>query len=274
MGDSLLNDFSHYNIYGWMTNPSVGLKGVELKVFAIIHALSQGPGQLFTGSKEYLMEFTGASAHSVQNSIRSLLEKGYISCELSNYGYGYKAQSVLFTEYASNERRVKNKNYFQVQSWMVKGLGLKDLELNVYAIAYGLSQGDEQYCTASTKYIAQFCGVTDRAVRNAFVKLAEKGLVKRIAIGANRYIYKAIVPKGAEKSAKKAKNSALRPKSSAPNPKNSALRPKNSDIYKSNNKANKIVNNRAKSFFNFSQRDYDFNMLEQAMINRSDKSLC
>ena len=51
----IIKQDNRYTISGLMTHPDLKLKGVELKVYAIISGMSQGPGQYFTGSLEYLM---------------------------------------------------------------------------------------------------------------------------------------------------------------------------------------------------------------------------
>ena len=125
---------------------------------------------------------------------------------------------------------------------------------------YALSQG--QPCICGSKYIADSVGASERAVRYALVKLTEKGYLKRKAIGVNRYVYEAIVPKALEKiSADLEKISADLEKISAPWKKLPTYN-------KANNKANNKCDKRQPSFKNFNQRDYDYGELEKAMLNR------
>lgn len=265
----IIKQDNRYTISGLMTHPDLKLKGVELKVYAIISGMSQGPGQYFTGSLEYLMALSGASKNSVLNALGSLEAKQLITKSLmADCRIGLKTRQIELEE--RSERKVKNHHYFTVWGWMVshEGLGLKGLELNVYALVYMLSQGEGQFCTASTRYLGDFAGATDRAVRKVLVSLWQKGFVKRVTIGVNRYIYKALIPERARKAEKESKNSARNPKSSAWNPKSSAHNPKSSDINKDNNKANIKSDNRRPKFGDFSQRDYDFDTLEAVLLNR------
>lgn len=264
MGE-IVKDGNFFVLPGWMGHPEMGLKGVELKLFAIVYGYSQGDDQYCTASVDYLAQFTGASQRSIINSIRALQLKGYITAEeiVRNREYKLKACDVPYHLFKKIEgRRVKAHSYFTVFGWMVRKdrMALKDLELLVYAQVYALSQG--QPCICGSKYIADSVGASERAVRYALVKLAEKGYLKRKAIGINRYVYEAIVPKALEKiSADLEKISADLEKISAPWKKLPTYN-------KANNKANNKCDKRQPSFKNFNQRDYDYGELEKAMLNR------
>lgn len=65
-------------IQGWMIN-ELGLSGNELMVYAIIYGFSQsGDSQRFSGSLQYLINWTNSSRTTVIRSLNTLLEKGYI----------------------------------------------------------------------------------------------------------------------------------------------------------------------------------------------------
>ena len=66
-----------YTIQGWMVN-ELGLKGNELMIYAIIYGFSQTDGQYFTGSWQYLSDWTNATKRSVSNTLNSLVEKGLL----------------------------------------------------------------------------------------------------------------------------------------------------------------------------------------------------
>ena len=82
-------------IQGWMV-AELGLKGNELLVYAIIHGFSQDGESRFTGSLRYLTEWTNSSKQGVQNSLKSLCEKGLI-CKTDKVLNGVK-----FCEYHAN----------------------------------------------------------------------------------------------------------------------------------------------------------------------------
>jgi hypothetical protein len=65
-------------VQGWMIT-DLNLKGNELLVYAIIYGFSQnGDGQRYTGSIQYLADWTNTTKRSVMNNLTSLVEKGYI----------------------------------------------------------------------------------------------------------------------------------------------------------------------------------------------------
>lgn len=263
-----VKDGNYFLIPGWMTHPQMGLKGVELKLFAIIYCHSQGPGQECTVSIDYLAQLSGASARSVINSIRSLNLKGYIYADeiVKNKEYKLCAADIDYHNFEKIEgRRVKAHAYFAVFGWMAKKnrLGLKDLELLIYAQVYALSQN--QPCSCGTKYLANITGASERAVRYTLVNLTNKGLLRRKAVGVNRYVYYAIVPKALEKISDEMENI------SAPLENISAPWKKLPTYNKSNNKLNNKRDNRPKNQFNnFDQRAYSFDQMKAI----EEKMLC
>jgi hypothetical protein len=68
---------NYYQIQGWMVN-ELGLKGNELMIYAIIYGFSQTDGQYFTGSQQYLADWTNATDRSVRNTLSALVEKGLL----------------------------------------------------------------------------------------------------------------------------------------------------------------------------------------------------
>ena len=64
-------------VQGWMIT-ELQLKGNELLVYAIIYGFSQAESQVFTGSLQYLADWTLTSKQTVITSLKSLIEKGLI----------------------------------------------------------------------------------------------------------------------------------------------------------------------------------------------------
>lgn len=75
------------------------------------------------------------------------------------------------------ESKVKDGNYYVVQSFMVKDLKLKGLEKDVYAIIYGFSQGDNQKFNGSLQYLADWTTSTKQGVIKVLKSLQDKGLI-------------------------------------------------------------------------------------------------
>ena len=66
-----------YVVAGWMIN-ELGLKGTTLNVFAIIYGFTQDQESEFTGSRQYLCDFTGATKPTVDKALNELIELGLI----------------------------------------------------------------------------------------------------------------------------------------------------------------------------------------------------
>lgn len=75
------------------------------------------------------------------------------------------------------ESRVKDGNYYVVQSFMVKDLKLKGLEKDVYAIIYGFSQAENQKFNGSLQYLADWTTSTKQGVLKVLKSLQDKGLI-------------------------------------------------------------------------------------------------
>lgn len=82
MSDDLINPNQYMIIMGWMMikpeRGGMGLCGKELDIFAIIHSYSNTCGQLFTGSLEYIAQWTQCTKRHVMRCIQLLLDKKYI----------------------------------------------------------------------------------------------------------------------------------------------------------------------------------------------------
>lgn len=71
---SKVNSDGYINIQGWMVS-ELGLKGNELLIYAIIYGFSQDGKNKFTGSLQYLADWTNSTKQGVQKVLKSLLEK-------------------------------------------------------------------------------------------------------------------------------------------------------------------------------------------------------
>lgn len=64
-------------IQGYMLN-EMKLKGNELLVYAIINGFSQEENQVFSGSLQYLADWTNSTKQGIMKNLKSLVEKGLI----------------------------------------------------------------------------------------------------------------------------------------------------------------------------------------------------
>ena len=99
----ILKDDNYYQVSGWMVK-RLGLKGTELQLYAIIYGFSQDGESKFTGSLQYLCDFTLSSKPTVIKALKGLVDKGYI----------IKAEKVVngikFNEYSADLLVVKKLN--------------------------------------------------------------------------------------------------------------------------------------------------------------------
>jgi hypothetical protein len=78
MAESKLKDENYYIVQGFMIN-RLGLKGIALNVYAIIYGFSQDGETEYTGSLQYLCDFTGGTSKPTMiKALKELVEKGYI----------------------------------------------------------------------------------------------------------------------------------------------------------------------------------------------------
>ena len=101
MAESKVRNESYYQVSGWMLN-RLQLKGIELDVYAIIYGFTQDGESSFTGSLQYLSDFTNATRPTVIKALKSLVEKGYIVKHES------QVNGVKFNTYKANLPVVKN----------------------------------------------------------------------------------------------------------------------------------------------------------------------
>lgn len=78
MAESKVKNENYYQIQGWMIN-RLGLKGIALSVYAIIYGFSQDGESEYTGSLQYLCDFTGGTSKpTVIKALKELVDKQYI----------------------------------------------------------------------------------------------------------------------------------------------------------------------------------------------------
>lgn len=75
------------------------------------------------------------------------------------------------------ESLIKDENYVIIQGWMLNRLGLKNNELNIYAVIYGFSQTDDTEYSGSLQYLADWCNCTKQGVMKCLHSLLEKGYI-------------------------------------------------------------------------------------------------
>ena len=77
MAESKVKRENYICVHGWMVI-DLGLKGNELLVYACIYGFSQAEDQVFSGSLQYLADWTNSTKQGVMKCLKSLVGKGYI----------------------------------------------------------------------------------------------------------------------------------------------------------------------------------------------------
>lgn len=98
---SKVNNNNYFSIHGWMVN-ELNLQGNELMTYAIVYGFSQTEGTKFTGSINYLCDFTNSSRTTIIKCLKTLTEKKLIIKNQKNIN------GVVFNEYRANLYLVKN----------------------------------------------------------------------------------------------------------------------------------------------------------------------
>ena len=96
-----LDDNCFYHVGAWMRT-KLNLKGVALEIFAIIYGFSQDGESKFTGSINYLCEWTGVSRPTVINTLKSLVDDDLIIKETET------VNGVTFNRYRANISYIVN----------------------------------------------------------------------------------------------------------------------------------------------------------------------
>lgn len=96
-----VKDECYFQVSGWMIN-RLGLKGTTLNVYAIIYGFTQDGESEFTGSRQYLCDFTGATKPTIDKSLNDLVEMGLI-IKISN-----TINNVLFNKYKADLSKIDN----------------------------------------------------------------------------------------------------------------------------------------------------------------------
>lgn len=101
MAESRIRNENYFQVNGWMLT-RLGLKGTALQLYAIIYGFSQDGESSFTGSLQYLSDFTNSSKPTVIKALKELVDRGYV-LKTENLLNGVKLNT-----YKANLQVVKN----------------------------------------------------------------------------------------------------------------------------------------------------------------------
>lgn len=189
MAESKVNRDNFIVIQGFMIT-DLKLKGNELIIYACIYGFSQAENQVFSGSLQYLADWTNSTKQGVMKSLKSLLDKGYIS-KTEKYINGVK-----FCEYSATKfnRGMQQSLIGGMQQSLNNNIGFENISNNKEskkaskksfdAIITNYSNGDEELQDLLGEWLkvrkAKRAPLTDRAIQMNIEKLdniaAQSGL--------------------------------------------------------------------------------------------------
>ena len=101
MSQTKIADESYINIQGWMIN-KLKLKGSELLIYAIIYGFSQDGQSKFSGSLQYLADWTNSTKQNCINHLKSLLAKNLIEKE------DFEINNTKYCKYSARLDTIQN----------------------------------------------------------------------------------------------------------------------------------------------------------------------
>lgn len=103
MSKLVVKDENFYTVQGWMRN-RLGLRGNALDIYAIIYGFSQVSHQEFTASINYLCEWLGVSRPTVINTLKDLVDNGYLTKESTELnGVIYNRYTAVVPEFTGGK---------------------------------------------------------------------------------------------------------------------------------------------------------------------------
>lgn len=125
-------------IQGWMVS-ELGLKGNSLLIYAIIYGFSQAEGQVFSGSLQYLADWTNSTRQGALRILKNLIEAGLIIKKEKI------VNGVKFCEYCcQNVNRVLTKCEQGVNKMLTNNIE-DNIEDNIDTIPKGIEKTPEKY---------------------------------------------------------------------------------------------------------------------------------
>lgn len=116
MAENKVKDGNFISVQSFMVR-DLQLKGNELLIYAIIYGFSQAENQVFSGSLQYLADWTNSTKQGVIRCLKSLLEKEYVQKNEKTLN------GVKFCEYyATDLNTVLNKVEYPIKESLTGGI--------------------------------------------------------------------------------------------------------------------------------------------------------
>ena len=160
-------------VQGWMIS-DLQLKGNELLIYAIIYGFSQAENQVFTGSLQYLADWTSTSKQTIITSLKSLIEKELI----------VKTEKIVngvkFCEYYSKnlnrvckivEQGCSKKLYGGIQKSLPNNININNIDNNIKN-----NIGNKRFVKPTLEEVQAYCKERNNKVdAKAFFEYYETG---------------------------------------------------------------------------------------------------
>lgn len=114
--DSKIKDDAYLVLQPFMIK-DLKLKGNELIVYACIYSFSQADNKAFSGSLQYLADWTNSTKQGVLNCLKKLIEKGYIQKTV---------KGVNKVEYSTKFNVLLNKVEYPIKKSLIDGVNKVD----------------------------------------------------------------------------------------------------------------------------------------------------
>lgn len=174
---------NYITIQGWMVT-DLKLKGNSLLIYAIIYGFSQEEGQRFTGSRQYLADWTNGTKRGVQQVLNNLIETGLLDKEVS------VVNGVKYCSYRANKvPRPSEQSSPGVVNKVPQGS-----EESSSGVVNKVPQGGEQSSPNNTNYIT-----SDNSSDNSSNNNGPSGFVKPTLDEVKAYCEERQRTKGKEK---------------------------------------------------------------------------
>lgn len=157
---SKVNRENYIVIQGWMLT-DLNLKGNELIIYACIYGFSQSENQAFSGSLQYLADWTNSTKQGVIKALKSLVEKDYIEKE------DYYINGVKFVKYYSTkfngvlnkvDEGIKQSLPGGVQQSLPNNIGLNNIvDKKDNNIIMAKNKKNKQFKPPTLEEVAEYC---------------------------------------------------------------------------------------------------------------------
>lgn len=163
MAESKVNRDNYIVVQGWMLT-DLKLKGNELIIYACIYGFSQAEGQTFTGSLQYLADWTNSTKQGVLKALKSLVEKQYIA-KKENYINGVKFCEYRATKFNAPVNKVEQGVQQSSTDGMQQSLPNKiDLDNQVIINNNIVSGRAKRFTPPTVEEVAAYCAERKNAV--------------------------------------------------------------------------------------------------------------